>query len=410
MAFSKGFAEPEMLPEVNGIPDVFSMSDGTKVMNADDWVKRAEELRAMYEFYMYGVWRDGSDEKLDYSYRDGALTLNIVRKSTGASASFTATVKLPNGCLESGWPVIVGMHANISENRALESGIATITIDGYSHAVASDDMQHIGAFYDLYPYGEEPSQQTGVLMAWAWGCSKILDALEAGLADELGISTVNTIVTGVSRWGKAALVCGAFDRRFKVTAPSCSGAGGAAMFRYVSEGRTYDFSDKGGPAEYTYSANEPLSCLQSDAECGWFNDRFRKISSPERIPFDQHMLCSLAAEPGRYLFIIASCIGEDWVNAPAMWMSFLGARRVFAFLGIEDNIAINVHKEGHAVIPEDIDYLAAYLTQIVCNREGAGSPSPREDEGTAVNTDIADLKTSVFELEANYDPAWNIFA
>ena len=49
-------------------------------------------------------------------------------------------------------------------------------------------------------------------MAWAWGASKVLDALYNGAADEFGLNAENSIITGVSRWGKAAAVCGAFEQ------------------------------------------------------------------------------------------------------------------------------------------------------------------------------------------------------
>ena len=37
------------------------------------------------------------------------------------------------------------------------------------------------------------------------------------------------IIYGVSRWGKAAAVADAFDKRIKVTAPSCSGQGNSCF-------------------------------------------------------------------------------------------------------------------------------------------------------------------------------------
>lgn len=391
------FKDPTEFEEIPEIPDPFNFFDGRPV-GVDDWQERAAELRAAYQHYMYGKWRDGSDEKLSYGLFENAdgtysLKINIQRISTGAEASFSATATLPDKKIKApkdGYPVIVGMHAGISEDVAKARGYAVITLDSFAHGVASDDTKHIGAFYDLYPYGDDPEDQTGVLMAWGWGCSKIVDALGAGLGDDLNISPVNTIVTGVSRWGKAALVCGAFDRRFKMVAPSCSGAGGVALYRYKSEGRTYDFSSKDAESSYTYGRNEPLGSLQSTSERGWFNDTFLKFKSAEALPVDQHMLCGLAAESGRYLFIIGSCVYEDWVNAPAMWYSYLGARKIFKALGLVDNIAINIHKQGHAVIPEDIEYMTDYFNSRVYGKKPEKNPD--------------DLKTSVFALDANADP------
>lgn len=390
--------EPITFTYQDNITDPYVMLDGTTITDPEDWQKRAKELSEMYQYYMYGVWRDGSDEEVTYDYNDNRLTIHIKRISTGAETSFTATVGLPDKSKEApkgGYPVVVGMHAGISESTAHENGFATITLDGFGHPVASDDTSHKGAFYDLYPYGSHWKEQTGVLMAWSWGCCKILDALEAGAGKELNIDSTNSIVTGVSRWGKATIVCGAFDKRFRMVAPSCSGAGGTALFRYVSEGNTYDFSSKGGPAAYTYTQNEPLGSLQAMGERGWFNNKFLSFKSARSLPFDQHLLSSLVADEDRYLFIIGSCVSEDWVNAPAMWFSYLATKEIYDFLGISDNIKINIHKEGHAVIPEDMEYMTQYFSQKVY--------------GTIPESDLSVLDTSVFDLDVNKDPIWDTF-
>lgn len=388
------FKDPSEL-EKTGLPDAFRFFDGSAV-GVGEWPERAEELRAAYQHYMYGRWRDGSDERLSYELSENggayALKIKIQRISTGAEASFGATVTVPDKSVAApngGYPVIVGMHAGISENVAKARGYAVITLDSFAKDVAADNDKHVGAFYDLYPYGDDPGEQTGVLMAWSWGCSKIVDALEAGLGGDLDLSAVNTVVTGVSRWGKAALVCGAFDRRFRMVAPSCSGAGGVALFRYKSEGKTYDFGSKGADRAYKYGKNEPLESLQSPAERGWFNDAFLRFQSAEALPFDQHLLCGLVAEKDRLLFIIGSCINEDWVNAPAMWYSYLGAKKIFESSGLGGNIAINIHAQGHAVIPEDVEYMTEFFNCRVYGKAPAKS--------------LDALKTSVFALEENRD-------
>ena len=385
--------ETQSFSSCAGIPDPYRMLDGTVITDPSEWGKRRDEIRSLYETCMYGVWRDGSKESIQYERKENRVTLFLRRTDTGAEASFDVLVQMPDeSCRkpEHGYPVIVGMHAHISEETANAKGFATIVMDGFGIPVASDDTKREGAFYKLYPYGENGDEQTGVLMAWAWGCSKIMDALEQGLADELGIDPSVSVVTGVSRWGKAAMVCGAFDKRFRICAPSCSGAGGVAMYRYRSEGRTYNFESKGASAAYTYSQNEPLSCLQSDGERGWFCDRFTEFETPEQLPVDQHMLCSLTADPNRHLLIIGSCISEDWVNAPAMWYTYLAARNIFRFLGVEDNLNITIHREGHAVIPEDVECLASYVQSRIYHE--------------AAENNLDDLKTSVFALPENHDP------
>ena len=391
---SYDFAPVSSLKSSNEVPDPFVFYDGSKVESADDWWRRQAEISCMYEYYMYGIWRDGSDDETSYSISGSTMTITVKRKSTGKTASFKMNINLPNKVRhEGGAPVILGMHKGISESTATANGYAVITYasDGMFSApeTAADNNKHTGAFYDLYPYGRDWQEQTGELMAWSWGLSRVLDALYQGAGEELNINPENSIVTGVSRYGKAAAVCGAFEKRFKMTAPSCSGAGGLALYRYKSEGKTYDFSSKGGSAKYTYDQNEPLGSLQASGEQGWFNGRFMEFKAENQIPVDQHMLASLCADPNRYLFIICSCQNENWVNAPSQWMTYLGVKHVYDYLNLSDHLAINVHLQGHAVIEEDMKYMMDYFDYHVY--------------GMQPTMDLSNLTHSPFELPQNKD-------
>ncbi len=394
--FEKSYNFPSVssLKASNDVPDPFVFQDGSKVESPDDWWRRQAEISCMYEYYMYGVWRDGSDDEVSYKISGNSMTITVKRKSTGKTASFKAVINLPKQVRhEGGAPVVLGMHKGISESTATANGYAVITYDSdgmfSAPGTAADNNQHTGAFYDLYPYGRNWDEQTGDLMAWSWGISRILDALYQGAGKELNINPDSSIVTGVSRYGKAAAVCGAFEPRIKMCAPSCSGAGGLALYRYKSEGKTYDFSSKGGSARYTYDQNEPLGSLQASGEQGWFNGRFMEFKAENQIPVDQHMLASLCVNPNRYLFIICSCQNENWVNAPAQWMTYLGAKRVFDYVGLSDHIAINVHLSGHAVIEEDMKYMMAYFDHHVYGMES--------------KMDLSNLTHSPFELDKNKD-------
>lgn len=390
-----GYVSAKNLPSVAELPDPYRFLDGSYVETAEDWEKRAGEISDMYQYYMYGVWRDGTGEKLSYDLNGNQLKITVERE--GKTASFTVTISVPDEAKcempEGGWPVIVGMHAGVQEDTAVKKGYATVILNTYE--IASDDNKHTGAFYRLYPYGESWQEQTGVLLAWSWGASKVLDALEAGLGEELNINSENSIITGVSRWGKAAAVCGAYETRFKMVAPSCSGAGGLAVYRYTSAGKTYDFTSKEGPASYTYGANEHLGSLQSSGEQGWFNDMFLNFADVTYLPVDQYMLASLCAKEDRYLFIIGSCISEDWVNAPSMYLCYKATESIYEFLGLEENIAVNIHKEGHAVIPEDMNYMIDYFNYHVYGKEPT--------------LDLSKLTTSVFEEAKNYDSIYDNF-
>ncbi|MBP5653072.1 MAG: hypothetical protein J6X17_06615 [Lachnospiraceae bacterium] len=354
-----------------------------------------------YQKNMYGVWREGEDISYEILGEEPAATPSedkpfnpfevrggIIVRITAATGSrktaFTVHAYLPEAedakRYPNGSPFIICFHPIMPADFALKHGYALLVME--STRIASDDTAHRGAFYDLYPYGQNSEEQTGVLMAWAWGASKILDAVRGSLGHEFGLDPEASMVTGVSRWGKATAVCGAFDTRFRMTIPACSGAGGLALYSVVSEGNTYDFSRIGGPSAYTYGKNEPLDCLQSDAERGWFNDAFLQYKTPSDIPMDQENLVVMAMAPDRYYFVIAAYTKEDWVNAPAMWECCKRAASVYTAAGLSDRLAVHFHLEGHAVIEEDMDLIIRYFDHMYYGRD------------TGIGPD--DLKTTLF--------------
>ena len=443
-----GYTKPSALPMVSALPNAYVFRDGTNVTTLEEWARRQEEISDMYQYYMYGVMPDGSLENVTYQSISSYTTMvfdwatwTMIEKTIeagpnqkfieisiekgGKTVKFIATATLPSVTVEGvttlvppehadGYPVliVIGSLGSAQKNYLNNNGYAVIEFS--NNEIAADDANRTGIFYELYPYGPKWDEQTGVLMAWGWGVSKIIDVLEIDSAGSksLNISPVNTIVTGVSRNGKAAAVAGAFDSRIKVTAPASSGAGGMASFRYNSAGKTYDYSslplnefiDHSGEANGTATwqsyqdnptrvvgSNEGLSNLQAAGEAHWFNDNFLDFSSPNQLPFDQHFLAALTAAEDRYFYITGEVDGGDWINAAGMYVSYLAGRNMYEYLGIEDNIAIHLHSTGHAFTLEDVKYLVEF-----CNKNFYG-----EIDGVM---DLTKLQTSLYELPVNYDP------
>ena len=377
----------------------------------DDYSKESLEkvtskLSSDYQRKIYGYHRFG--ENVHYKIEEsgaitesffgiekavGAKKLTVFVEHNGKEINFSVPVYLPEVSNHpGGFPVIISMHPIAVKDYVLSMGYALIIMNP-TH-IAEDNFLRKGFFYELYPYNpKEESEQTGELMAWGWNASKILDALYLGAANEFGINPDNSIITGVSRWGKAAAVAGAFDKRFKMTVPVCSGAGGLALFRYKSEGITYDFSKVGGPSDYKYTANEPLNCLQSTDERGWFNDAFLEFLDEGSLPVDQYDLPLLAMDENRYYFIVASYMGEDWVNAPSMWLCYKIAKRMYEKFGLGDHIVCNMHKEGHAVIEEDIKKIIPYFEKMIYKRDTLA--------------DLSELESSEFDAPGNYEPVYD---
>lgn len=419
------YKNPKEFKRTDGIPEVLRFLDGSLADTKEKWQERAEEIKALYEYYMYGPLPDRNKEKVSFKlgeWQERKETINLPDKSElqvevkvaplrieienrGRKSGFDTLVCLPT-CepREQGYPVYLemsfvwpGRTMDLSPNDyyAAFRGYASICYNPCD--VAADNSSRTGAFYDIYPYGTDWKEQTGALAAWGWGASKILDALELGLAEELNIYKENNMLSGVSRFGKATLLAGAYDKRLKVVVPACSGAGGAAMYRYKSEGKTYDFATLGhvneeGTSTHFTTQNEALGNLQSTNLRHWFNDNFLDFDCVEQFPFDQHHLAALVADNERYLFLISGMLGEDWVNPAASAVTYAATRQLYEFLDLSDHVCLCEHLQGHAVLLSDMVKLLDYCDVILYG-----------DAWEEKETDFDTIRSSVFWEEKNLD-------
>ena len=347
------------------LPELMRFADGRWVETPEQWKERRREILALFEASVYGQMPDPSQEKVTYEIVPGGTArtheMKITVRQEGKTASFTVRVTLPETPAD-GIPCYIeycpfswfGNPLNSPNMKtAADRGYAAIQYD--PTAVASDNDLHEGAYFELYPYSGEQERQDGVLLDWAWGAGKVLDALEAGAGRELGIDPAQCMVAGVSRYGKSAAVAGAYDERFRVTIPSCSGAGGIAVFRTDNHGKTYDLSPLGGPEAWTNeSINEPFENL-TGGEGYWFCRNFRQTKRAEDLPVDQHMLCALAAGKDRHLIVITGITSEGWNNTEGQCLAYIASQPVWDLLGAGDQNNMIIHLAGHAILPPDLD-------------------------------------------------------
>lgn len=380
-----GIPEPSKYKETIEMPNPYTFLDGSTATTPEAFDERLEEIKHMYEYYMYGPLPDASAEEVSYSVQGDIMTVTVT--ANGKTASYHVGVSLPTNRVYEKAPVLFVFGGIFQNSYVNERGYAVLTVNPTE--LAADNESRTGVFYDLYPYGTAWEEQTGALAAWGWGVSKVIDALENGAAKELGLTTTDFLLTGVSRYGKATAVTGALEERITITAPSCSGAGGLALYRYVSQGKTYDYTEIGRGSAYTFGANEPLSSLRNKSEAHWFNDNFLTFRNETVIPLEQYMLSALCGRGGRYLVISGSYCDEDWVNAPAMWMNYVASRDLFEMMGIPDHLAICLHEKGHMVTDSDLVYLLDYADFHLYGKE--------------VESELSDLTTSLYALPQNSD-------
>ena len=171
----------------------------------------------------------------------------------------------------------------------------------------------------------------GVLRAWAWGASRVLDYLQT----DQGIDSHRVGIEGVSRYGKAALVTMAFDERFAAALVASSGAGGAKLHR-----RNF---------------GEAVENLTGSGEYHWMAGNFLKYGAAESqfgsrnagdLPVDSHQLIALCAP--RLVFIsygIPEKGDAKWLDQQGSYMAAVAAQPVFRVcgasgLGVSDDYVV----------------------------------------------------------------------
>jgi hypothetical protein len=158
----------------------------------------------------------------------------------------------------------------------------------------------------------------GALRAWAWGASKALDYFETDNdadAKQVGI-------TGLSRYGKAALVAMAYDQRFAIGFIGSSGEGGAKLHR-----RNW---------------GEVVENLTGSGEYHWMCGNFLKYGGPLNagdLPVDSHELIAMCAPRPTFISYGASegpGAEGGWVDQKGSFMAAVAAGPVFRLLGKKD--------------------------------------------------------------------------
>jgi hypothetical protein len=375
------------------LPPLLTMKDGTTVTTPAQWTKRRGEIKAKFDEDVYGK----------YPAHIPAVTWKVDSVETMTVQGIPALVKHITGHVDnSGDPaIVIDIHADVVTPASTRGKKVPVIIGGGSirprpvfprpnpapgqvvHklssppdapdsaklllaqswgfvARSSNDVQaDNGAGLDqgiigLVNKGQPRSlDDWGVLRAWAWGDSKLLDYLET----DPDVDATKVGVMGHSRGGKAALVAMVDDPRFAIGFISSSGAGGADLYR-----RNY---------------GERMGNLAGPSEFHWFAGNFLKYAaaghSANELPVDSHEFLALVAP--RPVFIGGGALitdaeyapGDAWQDAQGMFMAAVAASPVWSLLGAKGlgtttfppmgtlidsgDIAFRQHQYGHTPAP-----------------------------------------------------------
>jgi hypothetical protein len=291
------------------LPDPFKTLNGTRIASKADWKCRREEILQLAMKYVYGQ-KPKKPATVTGTVSSTSITVKVT--DNGQSASFSASVSVPSGT--GPFPAVIvlgGLGADTSTIKSL--GVATINYN--PTAVGAEGTARNakkGAFYSIYG----ASSSTGLLMAWAWGVSRIIDVIESSGGTVLKAHAIG--VTGCSRYGKGAFVSGVFDERINLVMPIESGSGGVPIFRGIAQ----------------ENGAQPLSSAYSEQP--WLGDAFSSYTgSPSNLPVDTHEMVAMVAPRG--LFIMENP-HVDWLAAKSGSVAALVGAEVFKALGVGDAI------------------------------------------------------------------------
>lgn len=385
-------ADPALRPNYNELlanpfpfyPDPFTTFSGKKVKNARMWYKvRRPEIKEVFEREVYGRIPENVpnvDWQIAREYDAKLADMDIViRELRGIvdnssypeiEVEIQAQVMWRKDAAEN-LPVVVDFSYMLGmpmswggaiswQQQVLERGWAAAQI--LPNTVQPDSGHGLrSGIIGLCNKGEyRKPDDWGVLRAWGWGVSKLIDYFET----DNRFAADKVAVEGVSRYGKAALVTMAFDERVATAMVCSSGRAGAGAWRRNC-GETCDNTTAWD--SYHWVAGNMIK--YSDVNRSW-----------DDLPVDQHELIGMCAP--RPIFISVGAVSE-----PEMWVdingSFIGAAKaseIYEFLGLkgigtdlfpgvnygllDGDIAFRQHSGGHEAGPNwpyFLDFFARYL-------------------------------------------------
>lgn len=312
-------------------------SDGKKeVKNLKQWSKRRNEISALIQKYEIGTI-PAVDKKKQVKGRmvkgENGDTLFVDVTANGRTITLSSVIHYPKEG-KAPYPLIIGTSHNSLPRQLLEKyPVARMDynerqVNGYSQFHGDTARANYG-FVKLYP----ELIDNGAYSEWAWGFSRIIDALELLGPEVTKIDVKRIGCTGCSYAGKMALFCGAFDERVALTIAQEPGGGGAAAWR----------------VSHTMEGVEDLD----HTDFHWFKESLREEFGGDKVynlPYDHHELCAMVCP--RALLVLGNP-DYKWLADESARISMASASTVWQKFGIADKVACDiVANHPHCQLPE----------------------------------------------------------
>lgn len=325
-------------------------------------------------------------------------------------------------------PVIIDIGSTMSSyiNTINEQGYAYINFtptDIYADdSNASDGIDRSGVYTKLYPYDKDVYEYaSGALMAWGWGASQIISALEQPMkgstktwGEVLHIDPAKNLIIGHSRYGKAAMFAAAFDERFDICVASEPGGSGIQSYRYKVEGKIFNFNAY-AKADRVYGKTE-IPTVSYGSGSSWFPETAGYfVNKDNQLPFDSSDIISLVAPR---VFFALTGIDAHWLGNEGGVAAVQAASEVYAYIGKNDiektNIAVRARQSDHLLYNRDVPFIIAmmdrefkqadddilHVKDLFPDGQGIGAMSyPARDYNS-----VSDFNSYPFDINSSYLP------
>lgn len=330
------------------LPPLLRFQNGTPVASPADWpARRKELLRSAVELQYGGM--PPEPESVDvhplYDYPGGTERVyRVTVRWHGKALSFRIKLVLPEG--EGPFPVIVdgdlSFRCVMSHDfyfNPVNRGIAWAVFD---RTELADDVagsgRGAGPLKELWP-----GTGFSTLSAWAWGYSRVVDALEKL---DLPLDLKCIAFSGASRGGKCTALAGAVDKRAAVVNPVCTCAGACGCYRVHMKA-----SYLGGNEARSETLDDIMRVFPF-----WMGAGMETYRTAERdLPFDAHFLKALIAPR---ILVVTESAGDVWSNPIGSWLTSEAAAEVYSLLGVPENLYWYYKPGGHSHSGVDTELLS----------------------------------------------------
>lgn len=357
----------------NDIPQLMLLKNGKKVITAKTWWKnRRPEIMKDFDNEIYGIVPSNTPEvnwEIIKTLKDTVGGIPVITKTllghvdnsifTTINVDINLTLTTPANIsnpvpviLEFSWFIPTKTMLTPKEGDSEKSWQQQVLEKGwgYAYMIPTSIQADNGAglregIIGLVNKGQyRKPNDWGALKAWAWGASRVLDYFETIKI----VDAKRVAITGHSRYGKAALVCMAYDERFAVAFITSSGEGGAKLHRHF--------------------AGEVVENICSTGAYHWMAGNFLKYASvltTNDLPVDSHELIALCAP--RPVFISNGDKDDSWADPVGMFLAAVHAGPAYELLGkkglgtdiippvetaiMEGELAFRQHPGGHTAGP-----------------------------------------------------------